>query len=565
MRILVVDDQDLNRTMLQFMLEQEGYEVHLAENGQVAIDKFDDVKPDLVLLDVIMPVLDGYETAPILKSKSGNIHLPIIFITALDDQKSMLQCLEVGGDDFLAKPFDKVVLSAKIKAHSRNRELSMQISEQNSALVYHSNQMDREHQIVEHIFSNALNNNNFLDNIVNFHLSPASMFNGDLFLANRSPIGGSYMLLGDFTGHGLAAAVGALPTAQTFFAMTAKGLSVGDIAKEINSQLLHLLPDDMFCAAAIVELSANGKAMSIWCGGMPELLLIDKNAGIQQRIPAQHMAMGILEDDEFELASINIEVNPDNRLICFTDGVIEAENPKGEMFGQERLESYYQLYPDSELDQVIATLSSFRGEMEQQDDVSMLQISCNPVPEQKEQKEDIIPPLPWYFTVTVSPTEIRETEPVTQILDMISAISGMGKHRSTLFLLLAELYNNAVDHGLLNMDSKIKDMEDGFFEYYIRRQEAMDAFEEGEVTLTVRYVPEDKEVRLTVKDSGSGFDMEKLQDDKELSNEHGRGVSLIQELCERIEYSEQGTKVDVYYSVAEAEIDENQASEFHAA
>ncbi|KMT66246.1 fused response regulator/phosphatase [Catenovulum maritimum] len=552
MHILVVDDQALNRTMLQYMLEVEGYQVSLAENGRVAIETFNQVKPDVVLLDVIMPEMDGFETAPELKKMSGDVHLPIIFITSLDDQKSMLRCLEVGGDDFLAKPFDKVILSAKIKAHGRNRELSIRILEQRNELKYHQNLMDREHKIVEHIFSNALNNNRYIKDILSHHLSPASMFNGDMLLANRSQLGSSYILLGDFTGHGLAAAVGALPTAQTFFNLTNRGMSVGDIAREINNQLINLLPDDMFCAAAIIELSNSGKAVSIWCGGMPDILVVNRNSGIKQRIQAQHMALGILDNDEFEHASINCEVQDTDSLILYTDGVTESENKAGEMFGQERLEGFYNEQPKAELVDVISCLDDFRGATEQADDISLVQINCLASPKPEAVSENSIPPLPWHISLDLSPDDIRNTDPVANILDMVSAFEGMEKHRSTLFLLLAEMYNNSVDHGLLKLDSAIKDAEDGFFEYYMQRQEKLEQLTEGSLTLNISYAPGIESIKLSVTDSGEGFDTSEIADIQNRTEQHGRGLKLILELGEKLEYQDQGRTIIVHYSVAQS-------------
>jgi DNA-binding response OmpR family regulator len=125
LKVLVVDDQELNRNLLNHMLKHEGFDVVLAENGRQAIEVCKREDPDLVLLDVVMPELDGYETAPLLKELSTEVYLPIIFITALGDQDSLRRCLEVGGDDFLNKPFDRVILQAKIKAHSRIRNLSI--------------------------------------------------------------------------------------------------------------------------------------------------------------------------------------------------------------------------------------------------------------------------------------------------------------------------------------------------------------------------------------------------------------------------------------------------------
>ncbi|NTS77431.1 fused response regulator/phosphatase [Catenovulum sp. SM1970] len=550
MQILVVDDQELNRTMLQFMLESEGFKVSLAADGEAAIESFKEIEPDIILLDVVMPKMDGYTVAPILKKMAGDKHLPIIFITALDDQKSMLKCLEVGGDDFLAKPFDKVILSAKIKAHSRSREQSARISKQNAALIYHQNQTEREHQIVEHIFSNALKSNNYEEHIVRHHLSPASMFNGDLFLTNRSPMGGAYILLGDFTGHGLAAAVGALPTAQTFFTMTAKGLSVGDIAQEINLQLLHLLPDDMFCAACIVELSSTGKTLSLWSGGMPDSLLLSSKSGLKKRIPSQHMALGILEANEFDNDAYHLEVTPEESIILYTDGVIEASNESGDMFGQERLEACYQANPTAAIEDIIRSLKRFSGTAEQEDDVSIAQIHCLAATEVEQSNDDELANLPWQFQVEIGPEEIKSTDPVSHTLDMVSAFKGVQQHRSALFLLLAELYNNALDHGLLNLDSSTKnDTEDGFFQYYCNRQEALDNLNEGLIRIEAKFLPHEHILQFTVQDSGQGFDYQAMANLDNLNNQHGRGVSLINEICHHIEYSNGGSTVVVQYKI----------------
>ena len=138
MRILVVDDDEVIRYLLVYMLEQQGYmDIFEAEDGTVAIELAKRIKPDLVLLDVVMPEMDGYEVATKLKKLAGDIYLPIIFITSLDDEESLARCLEVGGDDFVAKPFDKVILAAKIRAHARTRLLSKKSYEQNKISKYH--------------------------------------------------------------------------------------------------------------------------------------------------------------------------------------------------------------------------------------------------------------------------------------------------------------------------------------------------------------------------------------------------------------------------------------------
>ena len=111
MRILVVDDDPINRFLLVNMLEQQGYvDTFEAENGREAITLAKQVEPDLVLLDAMMPEMDGYEAAPLLKEMTGDIYLPVIFITALEDQEGLAKCLEVGGDDFVSKPLNPKIL-----------------------------------------------------------------------------------------------------------------------------------------------------------------------------------------------------------------------------------------------------------------------------------------------------------------------------------------------------------------------------------------------------------------------------------------------------------------------
>ena len=92
--------------LMEAMLEQQNYLVELANNGQQALEKLSEHSIDIVLLDVMMPVMDGFETAPLIKQQAGDVYLPIIFITAIEDHQSFEKCLEVGGDDFIHKPFD---------------------------------------------------------------------------------------------------------------------------------------------------------------------------------------------------------------------------------------------------------------------------------------------------------------------------------------------------------------------------------------------------------------------------------------------------------------------------
>jgi len=549
LKILVVDDQELNRNLLQHMLKFEGFDVVLAENGRQAIDKCKQEQPDLVLLDVVMPEMDGYETAPLLKKLSTEVYLPIIFITALGDQDSLRRCLEVGGDDFLNKPFDRVILQAKIKAHSRIRALSMKTFEQNKELDFYRLKTEREHQIVEHIFNRALEGNYHIPHLLDYHLSPASMFNGDIMLVALGPTGNLYVMMGDFTGHGLSSAVGTLPVSRTFYTMTQKGLAVGDIAKEINDILLTLLPDDMFCAATIVELSSKGQSLSVWAGGTPDMYIVDDEIGIKTHINSQHMALGILEEDEFDISTENYSVNSNERLFIATDGVVESFDTDNQMFGYERLTALLNDKSQNSIEQIVNALTEFRGNAEQDDDISILSLRCGAVNSDVDNFDDIYSSLPHRMALDLTIEQIKHADPVVELIDMLTFLKGAEFHRSTLFLLLSEAYNNAVDHGLLRLDSKIKDHEDGFIEYYVQRAERLEQLQDGLIQVSIEYDPATTCIHFIVSDSGSGFNVNHIDVDIESDHEHGRGNVLLRELATSVSYNETGNQIKIVYKL----------------
>ena len=114
--ILVVDDDRVNRTLLAKALELEGHEVRLAENGVVCLELLAAQRADVVLLDVVMPELDGMTVLRMMRDDHSLRDVPVIMVSALDDFESVIQCIELGAEDYLSKPFDPVLLRARVNA-----------------------------------------------------------------------------------------------------------------------------------------------------------------------------------------------------------------------------------------------------------------------------------------------------------------------------------------------------------------------------------------------------------------------------------------------------------------
>ena len=121
--LLVVDDDAMNREMLARRLQRSGYNVTMAENGRVALDLLKQQAFDLVLLDIIMPELNGFHTLEFIKADPKLRHLPVIMLTALDEVDSTVRCIEAGAEDYVPKPFNTIILHARINASLEKKRL----------------------------------------------------------------------------------------------------------------------------------------------------------------------------------------------------------------------------------------------------------------------------------------------------------------------------------------------------------------------------------------------------------------------------------------------------------
>ena len=548
-KILVVDDIGANRRLLsKMLLAMGGYNVIEAVNGNDAVSLFEEQAPDLILMDINMPEMNGYESASAIKAITGDNYIPIIFVTASTAEASLTNALASGGDDFISKPFDMALLESKINAHLRIRELNKQINDKNKQLTNLNQNLIHEQELIEHFFVSALKQSFLDEKIIKYHMSSMSAFNGDLLLSERSPRGGMYLVMGDFTGHGLTAAMGTLPVALIFFEMAKKGLAVSEIAREINRQLNKLMPLGMFFAATLLEINAHGDIMSVWMGGMPECYWLAGNGELKNAIQSQHMPLGILKDNEFDDATevYNIEVG--DKLYLYSDGVTEAHQADGEMFGSQRLKDILISHGDNRFEQVLNELKAFTGISDQNDDITLVELTCHKVPAVEQDEEQINNDsfaLHWEMSVSLSAKEMREDDPVEKISNMLGAIPSLARHKGVLHVLLSEMYSNALDHSILELSSLKKVDEEHFEDYYKERAKRLHALKDAFIVFDVAFFADRQCLQLRVKDSGQGYKGHISNDSDEML--HGRGLEIISGFCEEVSFSEEGRVLEVIY------------------
>ena len=291
-RVLVADDNDADRLLLSSIVRKQGYEVEVAVDGVDALEKFDSFRPQMVLLDALMPGKDGFEVAEHIKANTGDDLVPVIFLTSLTEADELARCVDAGGDDFLSKPFNTLILKAKLEAFGRMRQLHATMQRQRDEIAGHHAHLLQEQQAAKAVFDNVAHTGSLDAPFIKHPISPLAVFNGDVLLSTRSPAGDLYLLLGDFTGHGLTAAIGAMPLAEIFYGMAHKGFGVGDILREANRKLKYILPQGYFCCATLVGVNFNKGTVEFWNGGLPPGVLIRNSRNGLTHLESAHLLWG---------------------------------------------------------------------------------------------------------------------------------------------------------------------------------------------------------------------------------------------------------------------------------
>lgn len=560
MKILIVDDDRTNLTVLRRFLEKDGHRVVEATDGLAAVELFAREQPDMVLMDVMMPVLDGYEATRRIKAACGERFVPVIFVTALTDDQALAKCVECGGDDFLTKPYNRVIIRAKVEAMARIGALHRQLGAQNTELEEYKEETERELQLARHIFFAATSRKPRAAPYLQHWERALGHFSGDLLCYEHCPCGRLHVMLADFTGHGLAAAIGALPAADIFYSMTLKGFGIADIAAEINKKLNFYLPTGHFCSACLIAIDVNRGLMEVWNGGMPPVLVLDSAAHIHRRIDSSKLPLGVAALGEFDRGTETLPLDGVESLLVYSDGLVEARNAGDEEFQAAGLEQAVAAAgaAGAVFDLVKQRVADFIGPCRPTDDISLLEIRCR-APELARSAHAAAAVAPanmnavndWSIALHLGTDAVREIDPLPMLMDWLQQVRLPDDRRGQIYTVLAELINNAVDHGLLGLDSALKDTADGFTAYYRTRGERLQALANGalDVTLVGAGSPENVAITVRVEDTGPGFDIARIVTALESNRRHsGRGIALVRALCAELNYTDRGNSVEARYS-----------------
>ncbi len=561
--VLLASSDNVTSQELALLLTNDGHTVWQTGNGAQLIETFDWQQPDIIIVDTDMPVIGGHDATRLIKKLAGDSYIPVILMTADADKKAKVRCLENGGDDFINKSCltcNYELIIAKIRALMRTSALYRKLEQQAGALKHHQQMIYAEQQTARHLFEKFMHSDVLEISGIRYLQFSMGMFNGDLLLAAYKPTGGLRVMIGDMTGHGLSAAVGSVPTSEIFYSMTAKGYTVSDILLEINNKLRRILPTGNFCAACFVDFECNRQQISVWNGGMPDVLLLDsKRENIKEKIGSCALPLGIIDGEALNTSVVYIDIMPGDHLYLCSDGVTEARNKRGDMYGQQRLlDSIMQQGGASDaFDGVKRHFEAFTADAPVSDDTTLVEITCSrgliehDSAEQENPQEKERAPTAWSVELHLDADALKETDPRPLLTQLVMDVQGMQKHRDRLFTILAELFSNALEHGVLGLDSALKCDHKGFIEYYEQRKQKLASLDSGWVRITMEHRPVGcrGELHITIEDSGKGFDVRDGQAGLSENTTHsGRGIALVRSLCKDLIYEGRGNRVHAVYT-----------------
>jgi phosphoserine phosphatase RsbU/P len=371
--ILVVDDNDDNRYTLTLYLDLEGYaNVAIASDGEEAVALLETEPFDLVLLDVMMPRLDGYGVLEWLKRKERLHTLPVIMISALNELDSVVRCIELGAVDYLTKPFNPVLLRARLGASLEKKRLRDQVAA-------HLARIESELEAARKLQASMVPQS-FPPPDARFpwdihaSIAPAREVGGDLYDVFATAEGRLCFFIGDVAGKGMPAALFMARTKSIIRIVTELMPAAGpaDVVARVNRELCLNNDSMMFVTLFLGMLDPASGTLSYCNAGHNPPYRIGAAAAVAIE-DAAGTVLGIEPTAAYVDAALTLAA--DEGLFLHTDGVTEAFNAVDEAFGEARLEAVLagERRPCSEIvGAVLHAVEDFIGNAPRSDDIAML-------------------------------------------------------------------------------------------------------------------------------------------------------------------------------------------------
>lgn len=376
--ILIINDNESVRDILQDYLELKDYQVYQAVDGLDGVEKAKEILPNLILLDVMMPGIDGYETCRRLKENLRTQDIPVLFISALHETNDKIKGLESGGVDFINNLADRGEILARIDTHLKIRDLTQQLQNSNKELIMKQKALNEDLRAAAMIQQSLLPMH--LPSLPNLEISwlchPCELVGGDICSISKADEDSSIFYILDVSGHGVSSAM--VTVSMTQYLQQKQFLNSLLSPKQVLSALNQDYPFEKFnMFSTIFYMLFNSKSgqLTYSSAGHPPAVYLQQTKPFQL-LTTNGILIGV--DSQFQYEEIEQTLKNGDKIILYTDGIIEFCNSQGEFYGNDR---FYNLleqsksYPVKEIIQRISeSLTQFGKGKAPHDDISILGI-----------------------------------------------------------------------------------------------------------------------------------------------------------------------------------------------
>ncbi len=328
--ILIVEDNPAGLEILQTRLEAHNFEIITATDGEAGLAMAKEKQPDLILLDIMMPKMDGIEVCRHIRADPSLPFIPIIMVTAKADSKDVVAGLEAGGDEYLTKPVDQAALVARVKSMLRIKELHDTVLEQSAQLKAQLETATKiqslfwpkipELEAGSHIWAVSV---------------PASYVGGDLYDVIPLPDDSLLVYVADVCGKGVPAALIMAALSTKIRSEAVHQSEVDKLLETINQTMFSLISEEVLFVTIVLARywPSSGKFQFTTGGHLQPLWIVENGIG---NFPAlKGISLGIQEHVHYEKKEIIL--SPGESVLFLTDGIVEARNENSELFGNDRL------------------------------------------------------------------------------------------------------------------------------------------------------------------------------------------------------------------------------------
>ena len=382
-RVLLVDDARENLDILVAGLRSD-HKLSVALDGEAALRIAARTPPDLVLLDIMMPGLDGYEVCRRLRQMPETAETPIMFLSSLDEVQNKTRGFEVGGNDYLTKPFDMLEVKARVRSLLKAKAYNDAIKEQIAAEL----RVAREIQMgmLPHDFSGLEKAYGVEFGAV---LEPAQEVGGDLYgmcAAGRNRL---VMFLGDVSGKGIPASMFMVRAISLARLLSREIVEPERILARLNDELSADNPSYMFVTFLCAVFDPGSGRLTLSNAGHCRPVLLRPGEAPRWAVVNLGTALGFEPGLEYERTDMTMKAG--DALVFYTDGVSEAFNPEDELYGDERLLSDAAGFAGKSAPDITAGLlervRAFAGSAPQSDDIAIVVLKIGGASSGEERRE----------------------------------------------------------------------------------------------------------------------------------------------------------------------------------